>query len=268
MNSFLILSLLLSLASSSSAFAPIKITTSCAAKSKRTPLTPARNPSTTAMYTKKPSGSFFNQVPADDDNKDKDDHDDDDKETSSPAESLQDPFDQSIEQLMKNRRSKPLASSPSTLGGVPTSKATGFGKTPATPQIINTKTSISSTQKSSFVGIGKPLNDVNKPEYDDQGYTLYADEQTGKKSRVFEALVDYPSIFKMKIIGRNESTFSSEMVQIVAESCQVDVEKVDFSERVNGKWLSVTVHAPVESAEMLYSLYENVDKDPRVKFKF
>jgi len=32
--------------------------------------------------------------------------------------------------------------------------------------------------------------------------------------------------------------------------------------------LSVTVHAPVESAEMLYSLYENVDKDPRVKFKF
>jgi|AntRauTorckE5430_2_1112549.scaffolds.fasta_scaffold15171_2 hypothetical protein len=79
------------------------------------------------MYTKKPSGSFFNQVPADDDNKDKDDNDDDndDKETSSPAESLQDPFDQSIEQLMKNRRSKPLASSPSTLGGVPTSKATG-----------------------------------------------------------------------------------------------------------------------------------------------
>lgn len=148
------------------------------------------------------------------------------------------------------------------------SSRAGFGKTPATPQIINTKTSISSTQKSSFVGIGKPLNDVNKPEYDDQGYTLYADEQTGKKSRVFEALVDYPSIFKMKIIGRNESTFSSEMVQIVAESCQVDVEKVEFSERVNGKWLSVTVHAPVESAEMLYSLYENVDKDPRVKFKF
>lgn len=255
MNSFFII-FLVSLASSSSAFAPI-----------------ARNPSATAMYSKKPSGSFFNQVPANDNNdnngqgKDKVDTSED-KEEPSPSASSQDPFDQSIEQLMKSRRSKPLASSPSTLGGVPTSKATEFGKTPATPQIINTQTSIASTAKTSFVGIGKPLNDINKPEYDDQGYTLYADEETGKKSRVFEALVEYPSIFKMKIIGRNESTFSSEMVQIVAESCQVDVEKVEFSERVNGKWLSVTVHAPVESAEMLYSLYENVDKDPRVKFKF
>ena len=30
----------------------------------------------------------------------------------------------------------------------------------------------------------------------------------------------------------------------------------------------MTVHAPVKNADMLYSLYENVDKDPRVKFKF
>jgi hypothetical protein len=28
------------------------------------------------------------------------------------------------------------------------------------------------------------------------------------------------------------------------------------------------VHAPVENADMLYALYENVDKNPRVKFKF
>ena len=143
---------------------------------------------------------------------------------------------------------------------------TGFDNTSATPKIIQTRSTISS--KKTFVGIGKAVNDVNKPEFDDQGYTIYTDEETGKKSRVFEALIDYPSVFKIKIIGRNESSFASEMVQIVADSCQVDVEKVEFSERVNGKWLSLTVHAPVESAEMVYSLYENVDKDPRVKFKF
>jgi putative lipoic acid-binding regulatory protein len=143
---------------------------------------------------------------------------------------------------------------------------TGFDNTPATPKIIQTRSTISS--KKTFVGIGKAVNDVNKPEFDDQGYTIYTDEETGKKSRVFEALIDYPSVFKIKIIGRNESSFASEMVQIVADSCQVDVEKVEFSERVNGKWLSLTVHAPVENAEMVYSLYENVDKDPRVKFKF
>jgi len=143
---------------------------------------------------------------------------------------------------------------------------TGFDKAPATPKIIQTKSTISS--KKTFVGIGQPANDINKPEFDDQGYTIYTDEETGKKSRVFEALIDYPSVFKMKIIGRNESSFASEMVQLVADSCQVNVQEVEFSERVNGKWLSLTVHAPVESAEMVYSLYENVDKDPRVKFKF
>ncbi len=142
---------------------------------------------------------------------------------------------------------------------------TGFGKQSAAPKIITTR---KSTGKKSFVGIGKPLNDINKPEYDDQGYTLYADEETGEKSRVFEALVDYPSVFKMKIIGRNESSFAKEMVQIVADSCSVASKEIKYSERANGKWLSVTVHAPVESAEMLYALYENVDRDPRVKFKF
>jgi putative lipoic acid-binding regulatory protein len=124
------------------------------------------------------------------------------------------------------------------------------------------------TSKKSFVGIGKPMNDVTKPEFDDQGYTLYADEETGEKSRVFEALVEYPSMFKLKIIGENESSFASEMVQVVADSCSVGFEEISYSERIKGKWLSLTVDAPVESAEMLYSLYENIDKDPRVKFKF
>ena len=97
---------------------------------------------------------------------------------------------------------------------------------------------------------------------------MYADEETGKKSRVFEALVDYPCNFKLKIIGANEGTFASEMVQVVADSCNVDVSEVKHTERMNGKWVSVTVFAPVESAEMLYTLYENIDRDPRVKFKF
>lgn len=59
-------------------------------------------------------------------------------------------------------------------------------------------------------------------------------------------------------------------MQLVAESCGVEDggDSVRFSERVNGKWVSVTVYAPVESAEMLYTLYENIDRDPRVKFKF
>lgn len=206
------------------------------------------------MSAQKPSGSFFNQVP---------ENSDDDKEEGNDDASTAAPIE-SIEELIKIRNTKPLASNPSTLGGIPTEKATGFTMSQASaPKIINT-----AGDKKSFVGIGQPMNNINKPEYDDQGYTLYADEETGKKSRVFEALIDYPSVFKMKIIGRNESSFAMEMVQIVADSCGVASSDIEYSERANGKWLSVTVNAPVESAEMLYSLYENVDKDPRVKFKF
>lgn len=206
------------------------------------------------MSAQKPSGSFFNQVPDRDDGEDKKK-----RATSNPI----DPFEESLANILENR-SRNIAKQPSTVGGIPTSK--GFGKQPNMPKIINTKNTQSGKQ--SFIGIGKPLNDINKPEYDDQGYTLYADEQTGERKRVFEALIDYPSEFRMKIIGENQSTFESEMVQIVADSCMVSAENIKHTSRANGKWLSLTVHAPVQSAEMLYTLYENIDKDPRVKFKF
>lgn len=71
----------------------------------------------------------------------------------------------------------------------------------------------------------------------------------------------------MKIVGANEGSFVEDIVALVAEACEAD-EKVPHSVKVNGKWISVTVQAPVKSAEMLYALYEKVDLDPRVKFKF
>jgi putative lipoic acid-binding regulatory protein len=36
----------------------------------------------------------------------------------------------------------------------------------------------------------------------------------------------------------------------------------------SGKYRSLTIHAPVKSADQLYEIYEKVDLDPRVKFKF
>jgi len=71
-----------------------------------------------------------------------------------------------------------------------------------------------------------------------------------------------------KIVGANEGLFVQEMVALVAENCNSDVDQVKHSTKINGKWVSVTVHAPVQSAEMLYALYEKIDLDPRVKFKF
>ena len=192
------------------------------------------------------AGSFFNPVPEDEDEEEGKQKDD---------------IDGKVKDLLRDRKKPSKASQPSTINGVPTREV---GKGFATGQ---QKINPPGDQKP-FVGIGPPLNDVTKPEYDDQGYTLYADEVTGEKSRVFEALVEYPCDFTLKIVGANEGLFVEEMVAVVAESCQVEVNDIKHTTRENGKWTSVTVQAPVQSAEMLYQLYENVDRDPRVRFKF
>jgi hypothetical protein len=44
----------------------------------------------------------------------------------------------------------------------------GFGKAKGTAET----NLIQTVSKKSFVGIGKPLNDITKPEYDEQGYTV------------------------------------------------------------------------------------------------
>jgi len=206
------------------------------------------------------SGSFFNQVP--------DEPDSAKSSTPDSSKAGEDKIETDISELLRRRKSKPRSQTPSTIGGIPTSTVKGFGKpSTSTPKIINTTKAAKGTKKS-FVEIGKRMNDINNPEYDDQGYTLYADEETGKKKRVFEALVEYPCEFTMKIVGANEGSFVTDILQVVADSCRVAMEKVTFSKRTNGKWISITVQAPVQSAEMLYNLYENIDLDPRVKFKF
>jgi putative lipoic acid-binding regulatory protein len=195
----------------------------------------------------KTAGSFFNPVPEDGNKKKNDD--------SNP---LPPTFEESVEDLLRRRKKPPRASQPSTIDGVPTHKVgQGFG------------TPVKASSSKPFVGIGPAsVNDITNPEIDDQGYTLYSDEVTGKKSRVFEALVEYPCEFTLKIVGANEGLFVEEMVAVVAEACEVTVQDVSHSVRMVGKWTSVTVKAPVQSAAMLYALYETVDRDPRVRFKF
>ncbi|OEU10570.1 hypothetical protein FRACYDRAFT_211716 [Fragilariopsis cylindrus CCMP1102] len=221
------------------------------------------------MADKPPAGSFFHEVPPSDD----DSSSSNEKEGDDENNDIVPDFDESISQLIRKRREPPLASRPSTIDGVPTEKAgTGFGK----PQ-NNSSTGVKQEKPTTkpYVAIGEPdnkqqqpINDPSKPERDDQGYTLYTDTETGKKSRVFEALIEYPSIFTMKIVGANEGLFVEEIVAVVAEACESDFEQINHSTKVNGKWVSVTCHAPVQNAEMLYALYEKIDLDPRVKFKF
>mmetsp|Transcript_438 Transcript_438/g.652 ORF Transcript_438/g.652 Transcript_438/m.652 type:complete len:241 (-) Transcript_438:210-932(-) len=145
---------------------------------------------------------------------------------------------------------------------IPVAKMTGFGS--------RTTTTTTTTEEITFVTkkITKTKNDVNNLQYDEQGYTLYSNEQTGEKARVFDALVQYPCEFDIKIVGANDGTFVMEMIQLVATSCEVTTDEIKWRERVNGKWTSITVTAPVKTSAMLYELYETIDADSRVRFKF
>jgi putative lipoic acid-binding regulatory protein len=207
-----------------------------------------------ALHAK--AGSFFNQVPDSGDSNEEDD------------EKPKDQLEVDLADVLKQHRKPSKAQIPSTINGIPLSEAgKGFGRPNAKHNVVQV-TRIQSSK--TYVGIGPPsLNDVANPAVDDQGYTLYTDERTGEKSRVFEALVDYPCLFTLKIVGANDGAFVADMISIVASTCDVEVaDDIDHTVKVNGKWTSVTVQAPVKSAAMLYELYENVDRDPRVKFKF
>eukprot|EP00903_Cladosiphon_okamuranus_P014117 g13121.t1 len=88
--------------------------------------------------------------------------------------------------------------------------------------------------------------------------------------RAFEYLVDYPCEFAIKVIGINEGSFADDIAATVSQVCKVEASDVRFTVRdtSSGRYQSITVHAPVKNATMLYKCYELIDEDPRVKFKF
>lgn len=69
----------------------------------------------TLMNAKAPAGSFFNRIP--------DDEDGDEKDVSDAPKPV-DPVEESWAKMLESRQTS-NASTPSTVGGVPTSKATG-----------------------------------------------------------------------------------------------------------------------------------------------
>lgn len=147
----------------------------------------------------KPAGSFFHSIPPSDNSSSSSNAKDDKKDEIINENTTTPDFDDAISKLIRQRKTPPRASRPSTINGVPTERATGFGK-PKEKESFTTSKKKKSTKP--YVAIGPPdnkipINDPSKPERDDQGYTLYTDTATGEKSRVFEALVDYPSIFTM-----------------------------------------------------------------------
>lgn len=111
---------------------------------------------------------------------------------------------------------------------IPVAKVTGFGsKLPSTrgdnsnnANILTALMKQKREQLQQRPEHASSNNDINNLQYDEKGYTLYSNEKTGEKSRVFDALVQYPCDFDIKIVGATDGTFVIEMIQLVAESCK------------------------------------------------
>lgn len=87
-------------------------------------------------------------------------------------------------------------------------------------------------------------------------------------SRVFDELVDFPCVFTFKVIGMAQGNFMGDIVDSVAMALETDKKFLQTSYRDRGKYRSITVKAPVNTANQIYDVYAAIDRDPRVKFKF
>lgn len=92
-------------------------------------------------------------------------------------------------------------------------------------------------------------------------------ERENDGAKVFEKLVEYPADFLIKVIGIDDATFSSDMVNNIAGVVQKPAADIPFSINASKKktYTSVSITAPVASAEELYQCYAVLRQDPRVK---
>jgi len=81
-------------------------------------------------------------------------------------------------------------------------------------------------------------------------------------------LVEFPCLFQLKVLGYRQGEFVEDILDLIGATLGVNGRELKHSHRDKGKWRSITVAVPVDSAEQLYKVYEAIDTDPRVKFKF
>ncbi|KAJ8604765.1 hypothetical protein CTAYLR_000998 [Chrysophaeum taylorii] len=85
--------------------------------------------------------------------------------------------------------------------------------------------------------------------------------------RVFETLVEYPCVFKIKVIGRDDPSFVDDVVSYIGRVTDTAPANISFSTAASrqGTFVSVSVEAPVANANELYECYSVLRNDPRVK---
>jgi putative lipoic acid-binding regulatory protein len=90
----------------------------------------------------------------------------------------------------------------------------------------------------------------------------------GKKVGFEDLIKEFPSPFTIKVIGKKDATLAIDIVNSVAATIRVIPEEIQVSTRdaKGGNWLSISITPTFRNAAEIYSVYEVIGKDQRVKF--
>eukprot|EP00467_Chlorarachnion_reptans_P002742 CAMPEP_0114524626 /NCGR_PEP_ID=MMETSP0109-20121206/21962_1 /TAXON_ID=29199 /ORGANISM="Chlorarachnion reptans, Strain CCCM449" /LENGTH=310 /DNA_ID=CAMNT_0001706095 /DNA_START=110 /DNA_END=1042 /DNA_ORIENTATION=- len=86
-----------------------------------------------------------------------------------------------------------------------------------------------------------------------------------KGQKVFD-LLDYPCEHEIKIVGAKQNKIDSKVRTIVGDTTGTDPDQLKTSSREKGKWVSVSVLAPVSSSDMLYDIYSRLHDEKTFRF--
>lgn len=91
---------------------------------------------------------------------------------------------------------------------------------------------------------------------------------TGLRQRPIDELVDFPCVFRFKAVGEATGGFVRDMLARVARVLGRDVREEEHSVRqsAKGRYESVTLDLFVKTGDEVYSIYEAISDDERVRF--
>jgi len=92
--------------------------------------------------------------------------------------------------------------------------------------------------------------------------------ERNSKRQVFDDTITFPSEFVIKVVGVNDSTFMSDILQLIQSNVGVQPKFLTHTYKLtaDNRHVSITVSPYFYNSAEIYALYDAISKDARVKF--
>jgi len=95
-----------------------------------------------------------------------------------------------------------------------------------------------------------------------------SDYERNTKRQVFDDTITFPSEFIIKVVGVNDSTFMSDILQLIQSNIGVQPKFLSHTYKLTAdkRHVSITISPYFYNSAEIYALYDAISKDARVKF--